>query len=139
VKAKNIAGAVGAATDFARKSADDVAANTGKKKARNSTRRGVKRNNRAYWRNLRDSWDEGGYGSILSEANRKNIAKGRAPRVDDEWIEWFPGDADLKGEIISPHHIDGGPIAVPLPETRHLDAHMPGGFRYNPGGPGTAG
>jgi YD repeat-containing protein len=27
----------------------------------------------------------------------------------------------------------------PLSEPRHLDAHMPGGFKKNPGGPGTSG
>jgi len=32
----------------------------------------------------------------------------------------------------------GQTLTVPLPDTRHLDAHMPGGFRYNPGGPEAA-
>lgn len=36
------------------------------------------------------------------------------------------------------HHVQGSPLTVPLPDTRHLDAHMPGGFRYNPSGPGPA-
>ncbi len=45
---------------------------------------------------------------------------------------------ELLGERISPQHIGGLPVTVPLPATRHLDAHMPGGFRYNPGGPGAA-
>lgn len=35
-------------------------------------------------------------------------------------------------------YVQGSPLTVPLPDTRHLDAHMPGGFRYNPGGPGSA-
>ena len=43
-----------------------------------------------------------------------------------------------KGERIPMHHVQGSPLTVPLPDTRHLDAHMPGGFRYNPGGPGSA-
>ena len=30
-------------------------------------------------------------------------------------------------------------LTVPLPATRHLDAHMPSGYRYNPGGPGRSG
>jgi filamentous hemagglutinin len=41
--------------------------------------------------------------------------------------------------LIPMHHIQGTPIVVPLPAMRHLDAHMPGGFRFNPGGPGTSG
>lgn len=84
-------------------------------------------------------WDQSGYGEILSEVNRGAIAKGRTPIVDDAWIKYFPGDASLKGEKIPMHHIGGSPITVPLPASRHLDAHMPGGFRNNPGGPGTSG
>jgi filamentous hemagglutinin len=30
-------------------------------------------------------------------------------------------------------------LTVPLPKTRHIDAHMPGGFKNNPGGPGSSG
>lgn len=92
-----------------------------------TTRTGVVRTNAADWRALRDNWDDLGYGQILSAENRAAIAKGRTPE-----------DAGLKGERIPMHHIQGSPLTVPLPDTRHLDAHMPGGFRYNPGGPGSA-
>ncbi len=105
----------------------------------NTTRTGVKRNNPADWRQTRDSWDEGGYGDILSDTNRGRIAKGKTPVVDDAWVRQFPGDDTLMGEKIPMHHIGGGPITVPLPSSRHLDAHMPGGFRNNPGGPGVSG
>jgi RHS repeat-associated protein len=108
-------------------------------RASNTTRLGVKRNNPADWRHLRDLWDDLGYGDILSDANRAAIAKGQTPVVDDAWIKHFPGDAALTGEKIPMHHIGGSPITVPLPASRHLDAHMPGGFRKNPGGPGTSG
>jgi len=107
-------------------------------KAVNTTRAGVVRTNAADWRALRDHWDELGYGNILSSTNRSAIAKGRTPKVDGDWINHFPEDIGLKGERIPMHHIGGLPITVPLPATRHLDAHMPGGFRYNPGGPGSA-
>ncbi|MEE1937635.1 hemagglutinin repeat-containing protein [Pseudomonas sp. 148P] len=103
-----------------------------------TTRTGVVRTNAADWRALRDNWDDLGYGQILSTENRAAIAKGRTPKVDDAWIKVFPEDAGLKGERIPMHHIQGSPLTVPLPDTRHLDAHMPGGFRYNPGGPGSA-
>jgi filamentous hemagglutinin len=112
---------------------------TGAAPAANSTRLGVPRTNTADWRQLRDLWDRTGDGEILSEANRSAIAKGRTPVVDDAWIEYFPGDKALRGEKIPMHHIGGLPITVPLPASRHLDAHMPGGFRINPGGPGTSG
>ncbi|WP_455430333.1 hypothetical protein [Pseudomonas khavaziana] len=103
-----------------------------------ATRTGVVRTNAADWRALRDNWDDLGYGQILSTENRAAIAKGRTPKVDDTWVKVFPEDAGLKGERIPMHHVQGSPLTVPLPDTRHLDAHMPGGFRYNPGGPGSA-
>jgi len=99
---------------------------------------GVVRTNAADWRVLRDNWDDLGYGQILSTENRAAIAKGKTPKVDDAWVKVFPEDAGLKGERIPMHHVQGSPLTVPLPDTRHLDAHMPGGFRYNPGGPGSA-
>lgn len=101
-----------------------------------TTRRGVHRRNPSEWRALRDSWDDLGYGSALSEGNRALIARGRTPAVDDAWIDVFPEDAGLLGEQIRMHHVAGYPVTVPLAETRHLDAHMPGGFRFNEGGPG---
>jgi hypothetical protein len=105
----------------------------------NTTRLGVVRNNPRDWRNLRDVWDQAGVGDILSPRNRQRIADGLVPEVDDHWIRWFPGDDVLRGESIPMHHIQGTPLTVPLPASRHLDAHMPGGFRYNPGGPGRSG
>ena len=104
-----------------------------------TTRNGIKRTNPADWRKLRDRWDDGGYGDILSEDNRGRIAKGKTPIVDDAWVEHFPGDAGLMGEKINMHHIGGNGITVPLPHSRHRDAHMPGGYKNNPGGPGMSG
>ena len=105
----------------------------------NTTRRGIVRDPDGDWIRLRDSWDQHGYGDILSPANRDLIEDGYRPIVDNRWISAFPGDKALHGEIISPHHVGGYPLTVPLPYSRHLDAHMPGGFRYNPGGPGQSG
>lgn len=79
-----------------------------------------------------------GYGDILSESNRKIIAGGkRTPVVDDAWVKYFPEDEGLMGETIPMHHIQGTPLTTPLAASRHLDAHMPGGYRNNPGGPGS--
>ncbi|WP_225981737.1 LysM peptidoglycan-binding domain-containing protein [Paracidovorax avenae] len=103
-----------------------------------ATRNGVVRTNAADWRDLRDHWDDLGYSEILSQANRAAIAAGRTPKVDNDWVRVFPEDAGLIGERISMHHIGGLPVTIPLPATRHMDAHMPGGYRYNPGGPGSA-
>ncbi|WP_448951474.1 hypothetical protein [Labrys neptuniae] len=124
---------------------DDSPEQSGTTAPSNSTRRsqsgrtrfGVKRKNAQQWRELRDFWDATGYGNILSNENRKKIAGGRTPTVDDAWINEFPEDAGLRGEKITMHHVGGSPLVIPLPKTRHRDAHMPGGFRYNPGGPGS--
>jgi filamentous hemagglutinin len=101
----------------------------------NTTRLDIPRTNPSDWHKLRDLWDDIGYEDILSKANRDRIAKGRTLVVDDDWITHFPGDQALRGEKIPMHHVQGSP----LPASRHLDAHMPGGFRYNPEGPGTSG
>ena len=98
----------------------------------NVTRTGVTRNNPADWRRTRDVWDQAGMGDILSPANRQAIARGRTPVVDDEWVSWFPGDSAMLGQRIPMHHIGGGPMTVPLPAARQLDAHMPGGFKVQP-------
>jgi hypothetical protein len=110
-----------------------------KPKKKNTTRRGVPRKNRLEWRKLMESWDEAGYGDILSAENKARIKAGKVPIVDDAWVKHFPGDAPLIGEKISMHHIDGSPITVPLPKSRHMDAHQPGGTQKNPGGPGMTG
>ncbi|MCY2990852.1 MAG: hypothetical protein NTY19_23695, partial [Planctomycetota bacterium] len=107
--------------------------------SQNATRLGVVRSNTSDWRSLRNVWDNSGAGDILSPANRQRIADGIVPEVDSHWIRWFPGDSGLIGEPIPMHHIQGTSISVPLPASRHLDAHMPGGYRYNPGGPGMSG
>ncbi|WP_201786889.1 hypothetical protein, partial [Pseudomonas sp. ICMP 3272] len=73
--------------------------------------------------------DDLGYGQILSPENRAAIAKGRTPKVDDAWVRAFSEDAGPKGERISMHHVQGA---------NTMDAHMPRGFRYNPGGPEAA-
>lgn len=103
------------------------------------TSQGVERKNTQDWRRLRDLWDTTGCGDALSPANRALIAQGKVPLVDDAWIRYFPGDVSMKGQKISMHHIGGSPLTIPLPKDRHKDAHMPGGFRHNKGGPGMTG
>ncbi|MGH3427419.1 MAG: hypothetical protein ACRDQZ_07590, partial [Mycobacteriales bacterium] len=100
------------------------------------TRSGVPRNPAAYWRATRDLWDQVGYEDLLSPANRDAIARGRSPVVDEAWVHVFPEDEGLMGEQIKVHHIRASPLQVPLPASRHRDAHMPGGSQTNHGGPG---
>jgi hypothetical protein len=108
-----------------------------RQKSSNTTRTGTTRKNATDWKATRDLWDELGYGELLSEANRKLIAVRKAPMVDDAWIAIHPEDAGLRGERITMNHVHGLPMTGPLPKTRHLNAHMPGGYRHNPGGPGS--
>jgi filamentous hemagglutinin len=107
------------------------------KNASNTTRTGITRKNRTDWKATRDLWDELGYGEVLSGANRKLIKSNRTPRVDAEWIAIHPEDAGLIGERISMHHVQALPLTVPLPKSRHVDVHMPGGYQRNTGGPGS--
>jgi hypothetical protein len=100
----------------------------------NTTRLGVTRANPTDWRGFRSLMDEMGVGDMISPANRRLIANGRTPIVDSAWQKYFP-EAKL-GEPIPMHHIGGYPLTVPLTSGQHFDAHMPGGYRYNPGGPG---
>ncbi|WP_395741177.1 hypothetical protein [Prosthecobacter sp.] len=108
-----------------------------KKKKSNTTRRGVKRNNPQDWKDTMKLWDSLGYQDLLSTANRNSIRNNRVPIVDDAWIQHHPEDAGLRGQIITIHHVQGLPLNAPLPYSRHLDAHRPRGFRYNPGGIGS--
>ena len=129
--------AIGWAAKKATKKANNAAVSSGVRP--NTTSLGVQRTNPSDWRQLRDLWDQGGYRGILSKENRARIARGETPVVDKDWVDHFPGDASKIGEKITNHHISGTNISVPLPSSRHLDAHMPGGYRYNPGGPGVSG
>jgi RHS repeat-associated protein len=106
----------------------------------NTTRLGVTRTNPQDWRDQMRIWDDDPiYKDILSKGNRWRIEHDLVPRVDKQWVQFFPGDEKLIGEKITMHHIGGYKLTAPLPTSRHLDAHMPGGFRYNPGGPGCTG
>jgi hypothetical protein len=102
--------------------------------SKNITRAGVTRRNTTDWRKVRDLWDELGYREILSDENRSRIATGLVPVVDEDWINVHPEDAGLRGQIISIHHVLGLPLSGPVPYRRHLNAHMPGGTRFNSGG-----
>lgn len=103
----------------------------------NTTRRGVKRNNPKDWRETMLLWDSVGMEDLLSPANRARIKDSIAPIVDDAWIVYHPEDSGLRGQKISMHHVEGLPLTVPLPYSRHIDAHRPGGFGRNPGGVGS--
>ncbi|MBG0569015.1 polymorphic toxin-type HINT domain-containing protein [Actinoplanes aureus] len=106
----------------------------------NTTREGFTRDNPGDWKRQMAIWDRDPiYKDILSKGNRWKIQHNLVPKVDAQWVRFFPGDANLIGEKITMHHIAGHKITVPLPTSRHHAAHQPGGTRYNPGGPGCTG
>jgi hypothetical protein len=64
------------------------------------------------------------YSSTLSDANLGSIEQRRSPVVDDQWIRAFPEHEAYRGEVLIHHHLDQGPLAIPLPDSLH---------RRNPG------
>ncbi|MGV3346956.1 hypothetical protein [Bordetella sp. LUAb4] len=63
-------------------------------------------------------------GSLLlcaqySDSN-KQLIKGRAaPVVDEVWVRYFPEHKDYLGSGLVHHHLDYGPMAIPLPKDLH--------------------
>jgi len=84
-----------------------------------TTQNGGIRNMDAFWR----EWAKT-YGDTLSAANKKAIANGDTPVVDEQWIKTFPEHAPYLGEKLVHHHLDQGPMAIPLPASVH--ARQPG-------------
>ncbi|MFM8900083.1 MAG: hypothetical protein ACKOF9_09060 [Burkholderiales bacterium] len=55
--------------------------------------------------------------------DKSNIYKmdelGLSPTVNKTWIDHNPAHKAFKGDTLHHHHVDHGPIAVPLPKTIH--------------------
>ena len=81
-----------------------------------ATSNGGVRNSRAFW----DDWATK-YPDTLSEANQARIAgpRPRSPQVDDQWVQHFPETGGSQGETLVHHHLDCGPMAIPLPQSVH--------------------
>lgn len=56
---------------------------------------------------------------LFSETNMKRIAKGKAPRVDDTFLEYFPQYKGYKNKKLVHHHVGGGGQAMPIPVNLH--------------------
>jgi hypothetical protein len=78
------------------------------------TAAGGVRNSRSFWR----AWSNT-YGHTLSEANQAAIGEGLAPTVDETWLQTFPEQEDYLGQTLVHHHLDRGPLAIPLPAQVH--------------------
>jgi hypothetical protein len=75
---------------------------------------GFKRNGPWFWRQLRQKTPE-----LFSDGNKRAIAKGRSPVVDETWVKYNPQHASQMGEKLVHHHIDQGRFASGLPESLH--------------------
>ncbi|WP_223302356.1 RHS repeat-associated core domain-containing protein [Flavobacterium branchiophilum] len=81
----------------------------------NTNAKGFKSNGPWFWRQVRNSHPE-----MFSEINKKNIAKGKSPIVDDTWVKHNPSSANYMKDKLVHHHIDQGRFAVGIPEQAHV-------------------
>lgn len=82
-------------------------------------------------------WIANAHAATPAQIERYFRQKGYLPYSERSFFN--PGtETRLLGERIPMHHVQGLPLTIPLPASRHLDAHMPGGFRYNSGDIGSA-
>ncbi len=79
---------------------------------------GYPRNRAWFWRRLARLHPE-----YFDLENRKLLKKGRAPTINQTWLAEFPAHAGFQGKRLIHHHIDQGPIAVPIPEPVHQIWH----------------
>lgn len=79
-------------------------------------------------RNREDFWVDWNarYPNTLSPANPARIggSQFKSPIVDDVWIQHFPETARYARQTLVHHHLDCGPLAIPLP--RDVHARTPG-------------
>ena len=78
------------------------------------TGHGEVRNRFEFW----DAW-AARYPETLSDHNRTRIGR-RSPVVDYTWVQHFPQHLPFLGQVLHHHHLNYGPIAIPLPESLHL-------------------
>jgi HNH/Endo VII superfamily nuclease toxin with a HHH motif len=78
------------------------------------TKNGGVRNARWFWKRYVELQPE-----VLSPMNRVRIKLRLSPRVDKQWVEAYPDDAQYMGEILEHHHINCGAIAIPIARGDH--------------------
>jgi hypothetical protein len=76
---------------------------------------GEVRNASYFWQQLIDREPQ-----MFSQGNLYRVQElGLSPRVDAAWVEYNPTHQSFMNDVLAHHHIDQGPIAVPLPQTVH--------------------
>jgi hypothetical protein len=81
-----------------------------------SSELGYLRDHRRFWQAWKERYEHLG---ALSKENIELIEKGKAPIVDEVWIQRYPQHAAYKGQILEHHHIGQGATAVPVPKHLH--------------------
>ncbi|QOL19461.1 hypothetical protein [Candidatus Bodocaedibacter vickermanii] len=82
------------------------------------TKLGVPRDSVQFWKHFREKYDTV-FPEIWSETNLGRFRDGISPKVDSEWLKYFPEHGKYLNEILEHHHINHGNIAIPLPDTMH--------------------
>ncbi len=75
---------------------------------------GYPRNGSWFWRQMLKEHPE-----MFSADNAAEINRGRAPRIDDQWIDFNPSHAAYKGDKLIHHHMDQSHMATRVPEPVH--------------------
>ena len=81
---------------------------------KNANSQGWKRDAKYFFRELSNAHPE-----LFSNDNLQRIAKGDLPKVDDQFLEYFPQYKDYAGQLLVHHHIGGGGQAMPIPVELH--------------------
>ena len=84
--------------------------------AKGRTMKGFARNAPEFWRLWLKKFPE-----MLSDANKARINGHpvRSPRVDSQWLRYYPEHEPWYGDTLQHHHINHGRWAIPLPEGFH--------------------
>lgn len=75
---------------------------------------GWKRNAKYFLKELSNAHPE-----LFSNANMRRIARGELPKVDVQFLRYFPQYKDYMGQRLVHHHIGGGGQAMPIPIGLH--------------------
>ena len=80
----------------------------------NANSQGWKRDQKYFYNELSNAHPE-----LFSDANLKKIANGQVPRVDEQFLKYFPQYDNYVDDFLRHHHIGGGGQAMPVPESIH--------------------
>lgn len=80
------------------------------------TANGGIRNNAEFW----NQWTKLHPDSISASNSFRIQELGLSPKIDQTWLGSFPEHAGNVGETLIHHHVNQGPIAIPVPASTHV-------------------